>query len=211
MNILFIGPQGSGKGTQARIVCEKFNFFYFESGAYLRKVAESNPELRKSLAEGNLVPDLEMTSFLTAYLDNKSLYDDIVFDGFPRTISQYKFFKNWLTDKEVRLDLVIDLQISEEETVRRLTARRQDPVTGKIYNLLTDPPPSDIDQSKLITREDDKPEAVVKRLALYKQNTEPLIAELRVDTEVIEIDGAKPIDVIAKEIEEIINARKGQK
>ena len=70
MNIILFGPQGSGKGTQAELLCAKFGF-YFESGAYLRKVAETNLELRKSLDEGNLVPDIEFTSYLTAFLMRK--------------------------------------------------------------------------------------------------------------------------------------------
>lgn len=211
MNILFIGPQGSGKGTQARIICEKFNFFYFESGAYLRRIAETNPDLKKSLAEGKLVPDKEMTSYLTAFLDQKNLYDDIIFDGFPRTLGQYEFFKNWLREKKVNLNLVVLLTVNEEETVRRLSARRMDPSSGKIYNLITDPPPPEVNKSTLIQRDDDKPGAIQERLKLYREQTEPLIAELRRDTEVIEVDGARPIEVIARELEELIAKRKDHK
>jgi adenylate kinase len=155
MNILLIGPQGSGKGTQARILLEKFGFFYFESGEFLRKVANDNEELKKALSQGQLVPDREMISYLTAFFDQKNMYDGIIFDGFPRTEPQYQFWKKWLTDKQIKLDLTIVLEISEAETVRRLTARRKDPVTGAIYNLVTDPPPSDVDLSTLVQREDD--------------------------------------------------------
>lgn len=204
MNILFLGPQGSGKGTQARILCDKFNFFYFESGAYLRRMAEKDENIRKTLAEGKLVPDQEMTSYLTAFLDQKNLYDDIIFDGFPRTITQYKFLRNWLKEKKVRLDLTFVLKISEKETVRRLSARRFDPETGKIYNLITDIPPSDVDAKKLIQREDDKPEAIEKRLALYREQTEPLIVELKKDSKVIEIDGERSIETIAADLEKIV-------
>jgi adenylate kinase len=207
MNILLIGPQGSGKGTQARLLCEKYNFFYFESGAYLRKIAENNADLKKYLAEGKLVPDTEMTSYLTAFLDFRHLYDDIIFDGFPRTLEQYNFLKNWLEDKSVRLDMAIDLQISEDETVRRLTARRMDPVTGKIYNLVTDPPPEGIDKDTLIQRDDDKPEAIKKRLSLYNERTGQLLAELKNEMEVITINGERPILVIADEIDKIVGER----
>ena len=207
MNILLIGPQGSGKGTQARILCEKFNFFYFESGGFLRKVAEKDEALRKSLAEGNLVPDREMTSYLTAFFDQKNLYDDIIFDGFPRTRDQYDFFKKWLTDKGVRLDLVIVLEISEDETVRRLSARRSDPATGKIYNLITDPPPQGIDRNKLIQRDDDKPDGIKRRLALYREQTEPLIVRLSGETNVVEVDGERPIETIAGDLEKLVEAK----
>lgn len=207
MNILLIGPQGSGKGTQARFLVEKFGFFYFESGEYLRKVAGTNEELKKVLSEGQLIPDREMTSYLTAFFDQKNLYDDIVFDGFPRTEPQYQFWKKWLTDKEIKIDLAIVLKISEAETVRRLTARRKDPVTGAIYNLVTDPPPSSVDLSTLIQREDDKPEAIKIRLASYRQRTEPLIKTLGSDMEVIEVDGERPIVEISKDIVKIVESR----
>jgi adenylate kinase len=207
MNILLIGPQGSGKGTQARLLCDKYDFFYFESGAYLRRMAETHEDVRKMLNEGKLVPDEEMTSYLAAYLDDQNLYDDIIFDGFPRTVVQYNFFKNWLTDKKVKLDLGIVITITEKETIRRLTARRLDPATGKIYNLITEPPPPGVDAEKLVQREDDKPEAIKKRLELYRSQTEPLIEELKRDTTIIELDGERPIKVIFNDISRLIDER----
>jgi len=140
-------------------------------------------------------------------LDNQNLYDNILFDGFPRTLSQYEFFKNWLKDKEVSLDLTIVLQISEEETLRRLTARRQDPASGKIYNLVTEPPPTDIDTSKLIQRDDDKPDAIKKRLELFNEQTEPLITRLKDESEVIEVDGERPVKVIADDLVKLVEER----
>ena len=204
MNILLIGPQGSGKGTQARILTEKYGFYYFESGEFLRKVAKKNEDLKKSLAKGELVPDKEMTSYLTAFLDEKNLYDDIIFDGFPRTVDQYNFLKNWLSDKKVSLDLIIVLTISGEETLRRLTARRMDPATELIYNLVTQPPPASVDINSLVQRDDDKPEAIKKRLALYRERTKSLITELKKDTKVIEVNGERPVGIIAQEIDGIV-------
>lgn len=204
MNILLLGPQGSGKGTQARLLTEKFNFFYFESGAYLRKIAEKDEWIRKLLSEGKLVPDREMTSYLTAFLDQKNLYDDIIFDGFPRTLPQYEFLKKWLKEKKVSLDLVLVLKINEKETIRRLSARRLDPVAGKIYNLITDKPPTDVKIDKLVQREDDKPEAIEKRLKLYREQTEPLISELQKDSKVVEINGERPINEISGDLEKIV-------
>lgn len=207
MNIILFGPQGSGKGTQARLLCDKYGFFYFESGAYLRRIAETHPDLKKSLSAGKMVPDKEMTSYLTAFFDEKNLYDDIVFDGFPRTLEQYIFLKNWLTQKQVKIDLAIVLNISEKETLKRLSARRQDPKTGKIYNLITDLPEG-IDVSKLIQRDDDKEEAIKVRLELYKSRTEKLINEMKKDTKVIELNGERPVEVIQKDlIDEIDNLK----
>ncbi len=207
MNIILFGPQGSGKGTQARILCDEFGFFYFESGEFLRKIATNNEELKAALDRGELVSDTEMTSYLTAYLDQENLYDDIIFDGFPRTVSQYNFLKVWLTQKQVKIDVAIVLEIPEEETIRRLTARRKDPETGKIYNLITDLPPADVDQTKLVQRDDDKPEAIKTRLTNYRQRTEPLIAEIAKDTEVVEIDGSRPIEVISQDLISLVRQK----
>lgn len=204
MNIILFGPQGSGKGTQARLLCEKYGFFYFESGAYLRRIAETHLELKKSLADGNLVPDKEMTSYLTAFFDERNLYNNIVFDGFPRTVEQYNFLKQWLVQKQVKIDLAIVLEISELETLRRLSSRRLDPVTGKIYNLITDLPPKTVDVNTLIQREDDKPEAIKKRLKLYYTKTEPLVKEIEKDAMVIKINGERPINEIQKDLVEIV-------
>src|SRR3990167_2291198 len=204
MNILLIGPQGSGKGTQARILTEKYGFYYFESGEFLRKVAKKNEDLKKSLAKGEIVPDKEMTSYLTAFLDEKNLYDDIIFDGFPRTVDQYNFLKNWLSDKKVSLDLIIVLTISEEETLRRLTARRMDPATELIYNLVTQPPPASVDINSLVQRDDDKPEAIKRRLALYRERTKPLITELKKYTNLIEVNGERSVRIIAQESDAIV-------
>ncbi len=200
MIILMLGPQGSGKGTQARLLSTKFNLFYFENGAFLRDLAKTNETVKKTMAEGKLVPNEEMSSYIQAFFDEKGIWNDIIFDGFPRTLEQYQFFKGWLKEKQVSLDLAIVLTISEETTVSRLSARRQDPETGKIYNLITDLPPADIDKDKLIQREDDKPEAIRKRLDIYKSMTLPLVNALKDETMVVEIDGEKSIDEIQDEI-----------
>lgn len=177
MNIVLFGPQGSGKGTQAELLCEKFGFFYFESGAYLRRIAENNEELKKALNEGQLVPDIEFTSYLKAFFDEKNLYDDIIFDGFPRTLEQYIFLKEWLVEKQVTLDLAIVLEISEEETVKRLLLRKRD---------------------------DDTPDAIKKRLSLYRSRTEKLIEEIKKDTKVVVVDGERSVEDIQKGLVELV-------
>lgn len=177
MNIVLFGPQGSGKGTQAKLLCEKYGFFYFESGEYLRRIAETNSELRSMLDEGVMVPDIELTSYLTAFLDQEGLYDSILFDGFPRNLEQYIFLKKWLDEKVVAIDLVIVLEISKEETIKRLALRK---------------------------REDDTPEAINKRLELYKSRTEPLIQELEKVTKVVKIDGERSIEEIQKDLVDIV-------
>jgi adenylate kinase len=206
MNILMFGPQGSGKGTQARLLCEKYGLFYFESGAFLRRLAETNENIREIMAQGSLVPDAEMTSYVTAYLDSKGLYDNIIFDGFPRSIHQYNILKNWLQDKEVNINLLIVIQISEAESVKRLMLRRQDPKTGEIYSL--NDLPDGIMESGLVQRDDDKPDAIRRRLGLYRERTEALISALKNQIPAYEISGERRIEEIQSEIQNIVEKYK---
>lgn len=208
MNIVLLGPQGSGKGTQARLLCEKFNFYYFETGEFLREIAKTNESVRDFQTRGVLVPNEETSSYITSFLDSKNLYSEILFDGFPRNLEQYKIFKNWLDVKKVKIDLVVVINITEEETVKRLSARRQDPVTGKIYNLITDIPPVEVNIKTLTQRNDDKPEAIKKRLEIYRNQTVGLINEIKNYTKVVEVDGERSIDEIQKDLIEIIGGLK---
>lgn len=204
MNIILLGPQGSGKGTQARLLVEKFKFFYFESGGFLREVAKTNAHVRQMLDNGLFVPDAEMASFATAFLDEKGIFDNILFDGFPRSVKQLAVLEAWLAARKTGIDLVFVLEIDEAETVRRLSARRMDTKTGKIYNLITEPPPKTVAQDSLVQRDDDKPEAIKKRLGWYKKQVVPLITKLKEEIEVVEVNGARPIAEIHQEIYEKI-------
>lgn len=187
MNIILLGPQGSGKGTQAKLLVEKFGFYYFESGAYLRRVAETNENLKKSLDQGLLVSDEEMTSYLSAFLDKENLYDGIIFDGFPRTLGQYHFWKSWLTDRNFKIDTIIVLEIGEEESIKRLLLR-----------------------SKKEGRGDDNLESIKNRLNLYHERTEGLISELQKEIKVVRVDGERSIEAIQKDLVKIIENHKNE-
>lgn len=181
MNIVLLGPQGSGKGTQARLLCKKFNFYYFEMGSFLREIAKRNNVVKEMMIQGILVPDEETTSYLTAFFDEKNLYDDILFDGFPRTVKQYFFLRNWLVEKQVKIDLGIVLEIGEEETTKRLLLRK---------------------------REDDTLEAIKKRLEIYENQTVKLINEMEKDTKIIRVDGERSVDEIQTDLVEIVKKLK---
>lgn len=176
-----MGPQGSGKGTQAKILAEKFKLFYFEAGSFLREIANKNEKLKEIMDSGALVPDEEMCSYIQSYLDDKSIYDNIIFDGFPRDLEQYNFLKNWLKDKNVKLNAVIILHISEEETLKRLLKRAE--IEG---------------------RSDDNPETIKKRLNVYHQRTEKLINDMAGEVREIQVDGERSVEEIAKDLEEIV-------
>src|SRR6476619_7231437 len=141
MNILILGPQGSGKGTQAQLLAEKFGFVHMESGQLLREVAKTNSAIGEIINKGELVPRELMLELMEAELEERNAFEKgIIFDGSPRTTEQYHAMKEWLAKRGQKIDLAIFVDISEEETVKRLSARRTCETCGTVYNLITNPP-----------------------------------------------------------------------
>jgi adenylate kinase len=202
MNIIILGPQGSGKGTQAKLLADEFDLFYFESGNFLRKLAEENERIDRIInKEGKLLPDEETFSYVKEELEEKVPgRDGIILDGYPRSIKQYRLLTDWLQEKGKDIDYVIFLDISEKESIRRLSARRMDKETGKIYNLITNPPSESVEEKNLVQRADDKPGAIKIRLEQYKKETKPLVDLLREKGVLMEVDGERPIQVILEDI-----------
>lgn len=208
MNIIILGPPGSGKGTQARLLVDSLGLFYFESGKFLRELARKDLRIAEIINKGELIPEEEMTKYVTSYLEGK-IPDtkNILFDGYPRFATQYRFLRRWLSSKDSKVDCVIMLKVSEKEIIRRLSARRRDKETGKIYNLITNSPPKSVPESRLIHRKDDKPEVIKERLREYNENTLPMISFIEKEGILMEVDGERSI----KEIFSDIMARLGVK
>lgn len=213
MNIIFLGPPGSGKGTQAKLVVKKLDFQYFESGDILREKARERDALGQEIdrlihQEGKYVPDEMMVEIVTNWITKAKLEQGIVFDGFPRTLDQYQGLQKVLAEKESVIDQVIYLKVSEEESVRRLSARRICPRCDFEFNLVTKPPKKDelCDQcqKKLIQRQDDAPEIIKKRLETYYQLTKPLVEFVRQQGILVEVDGERSIEEIHQDIFERI-------
>ena len=204
MNIIFLGPQGSGKGTQAKIIGDNLGLTVAEAGRLIRKASETDSKIAEIINEkGQLIPAEEAFKLITGFLENNDHeIKNFLLDGYPRSIKQYELLKEWLKEKNAKVDLVIFLYISEEETVKRLSARRVCEKCGTNYNLITNPPPNGGCEcgGKLIQREDDKPEAIKKRLAEYKKRTEPVIEMYRKEKILMEVNGERPIEVISEDI-----------
>lgn len=211
MIIFVMGPQGSGKGTQAKRLAEEFGFFYLDAGSLLRTIAKSNRKIDELVNKrGALVPDSLTFKIITDYLQDMGIVDNIIFDGYPRSIRQYNLLKKWLKKHGSGVARAIFLNISEKETIKRLSARRLDPKTGKTYNLITNKPPKEV-ASRLSQREDDKPNAIKQRLKAYRMATEPLVAKLTEEGLLIEVNGERPIETIHSEMKKDIEILQGNK
>jgi adenylate kinase len=213
MIVVILGPQGSGKGTQAKMLVEKLGLFYMESGKLLREVSNEDVRIKNMLDNGILVPTGETIDLMKKYIrSNGGDVKNILFDGFPRTLEQHNVLQNWLSEEGVQIDVVIYLDVGKDESVKRLSARRVCSNCGEIYNLITNPPKKTVCDkcgSSLIQRDDDKPDAIKKRLDTFYENTEPLVKIYKDQGVLIEVDGERPIEVIFTDILKKLEKKSG--
>ncbi len=201
MNIVFIGVQGSGKGTQAKIIAEKLGIVHISTGDLLRS-AQGNlkKEVDNYVNVGRLIPDDLMLKILNERLQKSDAQKGFILDGFPRNIEQAKAL-----DKIIKISNAFDIHISDEEALKRLSGRVTCEKCKAGYNLYTAPKPKnpaicDICQGKLIQRADDNPEAIKKRIEIYHKDTEPIIKFYNT----IKVNGEQSIEKVTQDIEKAI-------
>jgi len=207
MNIVLFGPQGSGKGTQAEVIAKEFGLYPLSMGNELRSEIKAKTaigkKVEKIMASGALVPSQITFEILLKKSKSKECSKGIIFDGFPRSDEQYQFLKD-----NFKIDAAIELQLSEKESINRISSRRMCPKCSKNYNIIYMKPKKegfcDDDNTKLVIRDDDKPKEVKKRLEIYKSQTEPLKAEYKKLKILHVIDASKPIPEVSRNILEIL-------
>ncbi len=198
MQIILLGPPGAGKGTQAGLLSDHFNIPMISTGDMLRSAMNRKTQLGlevdKIVNSGKLVPDEIMVALVKERISQPDCHNGFLLDGFPRTIAQ----ADALQIAEIEIDAVIEISLDDEIIIERLAGRRIHPKSGRTYHLLSNPPKfhdkDDITDEPLIQRDDDKPETVKKRLAVYREQTAPLIAYYQALSEQIKyitVDGGQ--------------------
>jgi adenylate kinase len=212
MNIVILGAPASGKGTQAELLAKKFDLYHLSTGDIARQLAQKDARIKELIDAGKLIPEEEMTMYVINFLSKeKPDLENILFEGFPRFISQYEALEKFLKTKGDDIDFIFSLDISKEEAVRRISSRIFCQKCGRAYNTITNPPekPGECEcGGKLIQREDDCPESIKTRFEYYMSNTQKLIDYLDKKGKLIRINGERPIEIISQELIEIVEGKR---
>lgn len=196
MIIVLVGPPGSGKGTQAKVMCQRLQAAHLSTGDMLRAARANNTLEQRwidAMNDGALLPDHVVIDLIKERIKQDDCGKAVVFDGFPRTVPQAEGLAKMLGEAGRKVEAVIQLDVPREMLEERIVNRRTDKRTGQIYHLIYNPPPPDAD---LEHRDDDKPEAFVKRQNAYESMTAALLPYYEERQLLNRIDGVgKPADI----------------
>lgn len=209
MNLILMGLPGAGKGTQAEKINEKYDIPHISTGDMFRLAIKEGTELGKQAKEfmdqGALVPDEVTIGIVKGRLSKDDCKKGFLLDGFPRTIAQAESLDEILNELNEEIDYVVNVDVPEEKLVERLTGRRVCPTCGTTYHVVYNPPKEegicDKDGSKLIQRDDDKPETVKKRLEVNIKQTQPLLDFYNDKGLLVTVDGDQEIDDVFQDIQ----------
>jgi adenylate kinase len=204
MRLILVGPPGSGKGTQAKLLSKRLQLVHIGTGDILREAIREKTAIgRKAepyILKGQLVPDDVVNEMVAERFHRDDRPDNFVIDGYPRTVAQAESFDQVLRQQFLDLTGVLLLYVDDDEIVRRMTGRLSCPVCKSTYHQVNKPPKEpgicDVCQNRLIQRSDDREETVRERLKYYHANTEGLIAHYQKQGLLHQISGVGPIEQI---------------
>ncbi|RJS70536.1 adenylate kinase [ANME-2 cluster archaeon] len=210
MNIVLLGPPGSGKGTQATLLSEKLGIPHISTGDILRRSfgTEQGDRAAGYMNRGELVPDSILISIVRDRLSQPDCRAGCILDGYPRTIPQADALSHILAGLNQKIDIVLDIEVPDSELIARLSSRRVC-TCGATYHLIFNPPqnPGVCDRcgKALYQRDDDTEESVRNRLIVYKKETQPLIDYYKDRKLLVTIDGSRSIEQISEEIWAVVS------
>jgi adenylate kinase len=209
LNLVLLGPPGSGKGTQGERLQEDLRLPYYATGDILRAAVRDETELGRTAKEymdrGDLVPDEVIVGVIAERIDSSEAADGFILDGFPRTEPQAEALAARLSELDRTLTGVLLIDVDDDEVVRRLGGRRTCEENGHVFHVEFNPPEQegicDLDGSPLIVRDDDKPDVIRHRLEQYHEKTEPLVDFYDGQSLLRRIDGAATPDEVGDGVE----------
>jgi adenylate kinase len=212
LNLILLGPPGSGKGTQGETLQEDFRLPYYATGDILRAAVRDGSELGRQAKEymdrGDLVPDNVIVGVIAERIGNAEAADGFILDGFPRTTPQAEALDAKMGELDRELTAAVLFDVSDDEVVRRLGGRRTCVKNGHVFHVEFDPPKHegicDICGARLEVREDDKPEVIRRRLDQYHSKTEPLIAHYEERGILRRVDGELAPDEVGDRIRALL-------
>lgn len=214
MKIIMLGAPGAGKGTQAKKIADKYSIPHISTGDIFRANIKEGTELGKKaktyMDQGLLVPDELVVDLVVDRVQQDDCSNGYVLDGFPRTIPQAESLDAALEKLGDKIDYAINVEVPDENIVRRMSGRRACLACGATYHLVHIPPKKegicDNCGKELVLRDDDKPETVTKRLNVYHEQTQPLIDYYTTKNVLAEVDGTKDMEEVFRDIVKVLGA-----
>jgi len=220
MRIVLLGPPGAGKGTQAKLICETYNIPHISTGDLFRENMSNDTPLGKKakdyMAKGLLVPDELVVDMVEDRLSQTDVVEGrgFLLDGFPRTVVQAEALEKISAKKNLDLDFAVNLEVPLDVLVERISGRRICPTCAATYHVKYNQPKvegiCDLDGAALYQRDDDKVETVQKRIEVYQEQTEPLIAFYQDKNKIVDINGLQNMNDVFDDVKRVLDGVKNK-